>query len=250
MKILAVGDLHYNLKQYDWLLEVAPRYDCLIIAGDMLDIAGHVDIKTQILVVGKYLERLKTQVRLFVCSGNHDGDRKNTHGEFIASWLKDFRDEYLSGDGSSFDMEDWHFTICPWWDGPVTQKAVEAFLEAEARLPKENWFIINHAPPSQSPTSWTGKRDVGDPQLREFIQAHQPQVVLSGHVHNAPFRSGGSWHDRIGESYVFNAGRQLGELPACLTFDLGVDQVQWMSLAGSESIPLEVKPPQPATLPK
>ncbi|MGF1450299.1 MAG: metallophosphoesterase [Opitutales bacterium] len=239
MKILAVGDLHYNLKQFDWLLQVAAQSDCLILAGDLLDIAGHVDISTQILVVSKYLDKLRDQARLFVCSGNHDGDRKNADGEYVASWLQDVQDETLRADGSSFDCDEWHFTICPWWDGPVTREAVDAFLQAEAHKAKQNWFLINHAPPSASPTSWTGKRDVGDPHLRRFIQTHQPQIVLCGHVHNAPFRQGGSWNDRIGESWVFNAGRQLGGLPTCLTIDLGIQEVQWLSLAGHEAIQLD-----------
>ncbi len=248
MKILAVGDLHYNLKQFDWLLQNASEYDFLILAGDLLDVAGHVDISTQILVVSKYLDRLCDQARLFVCSGNHDGDHKNADGEYVASWLQDYHDESLRCDGSSFDCEDWHFTICPWWDGPVTREAVDAFLQAEALKPKKNWFVINHAPPSASPTSWTGKRDVGDPHIRDFIEAHQPQIVLSGHVHNAPFRQGGSWNDRIGQSWVFNAGRQLGELPTCLTIDLGVQEVRWLSLAGLEAVNLDT-PTEATTAP-
>ena len=57
MKILVVADLHYNLKQFDWVLEHAPRFDLVIIAGDLLDLAGHADIDTQIVVVVKYLNR-------------------------------------------------------------------------------------------------------------------------------------------------------------------------------------------------
>ena len=34
MTALIAADLHYNLRQYDWLLEVASRYEVVILAGD------------------------------------------------------------------------------------------------------------------------------------------------------------------------------------------------------------------------
>ena len=55
MKILVVSDLHYTLPQFDWLVEAAPAYDLVMIAGDLLDIASFVDPETQIIVVLKYL---------------------------------------------------------------------------------------------------------------------------------------------------------------------------------------------------
>ena len=41
MKALIAADLHYNLRQYDWLLQAAAGYDLVIVAGDLLDLAGH-----------------------------------------------------------------------------------------------------------------------------------------------------------------------------------------------------------------
>ena len=58
MQALIVADLHYNLRQFDWLLRVAGDYDLVIVAGDLLDLAGHADLDTQIVVVTKYLARL------------------------------------------------------------------------------------------------------------------------------------------------------------------------------------------------
>jgi len=96
MKALIVADLHYSLRQFDWLLRVAPDYDLVIIAGDLLDIAGHCDLDVQIVVVTKYLARIARQTRLVTCSGNHDGDTRNEADEFIAEWLQDeLRDPQL-----------------------------------------------------------------------------------------------------------------------------------------------------------
>jgi Icc-related predicted phosphoesterase len=74
---------------------------------------------------------------------------------------------------------------------------------------------VHHAPPAQSPTSWGGNRYFGDVELREWIERYQPNIVLSGHVHQSPFVKEGSWVDRIGETWVFNAGQHAGAPCAC-----------------------------------
>jgi Icc-related predicted phosphoesterase len=49
MKALMVADLHYSLRQFDWLLRVPADYDLVIIAGDLLDIAAHCELDVQIV---------------------------------------------------------------------------------------------------------------------------------------------------------------------------------------------------------
>lgn len=207
----------------------------VIIVGDLLNIASSVDLDTQILIAQKYLQRIKNQTQLIVCSGNHDGDRRNAEGEYFADWLKDDALHGISGDWASLDVSGWHFSVCPWWDGPIGKLQEEDFLEAEAAKRPENWFIVHHAPPSNTKTSWSGKRDCGDELLREVITNHQPRVVLSGHVHQAPFRSNGNWYDRIGETWIFNAGYTMGQLPPYMDFDLSTGEVKWVSIEGVET---------------
>lgn len=84
MKLLAVSDLHFGLAQYDWVVQQAERFDGVIIAGDLLDIAGHLDLDAQITVVARYLRTLASRTRLFVCSGNHDGDETDSSDEYVA----------------------------------------------------------------------------------------------------------------------------------------------------------------------
>ena len=70
--------------------------------------------------------------------------------------------------------------------------------------------------------------------------------MVSGHVHDSPFRRGGSWVDRVGSAYVVNPGRQLGELPAFIELDLEAETLAWMSLAGSDLVRMQsVAPPGP-----
>ena len=72
MRILSVSDLHYSLKQLDWLSQAAKGFDLVVVAGDLLDIASTVDLDTQALVVSKYFKKITTTSPMVVSSGNHD----------------------------------------------------------------------------------------------------------------------------------------------------------------------------------
>ena len=85
MKCLLISDLHYALKQFDWVSTVAKEFDVVVIAGDHLDISSTVETRTQITVILTYLRRLHTKTRLIVCSGNHDLDARNAAGEKFCS---------------------------------------------------------------------------------------------------------------------------------------------------------------------
>lgn len=238
MKLLAVSDLHFGLAQFDWVLVQAERYDGVIIAGDLLDIAGHLDLDAQITVVVKYLRTLASRTRLFVCSGNHDGDETNSAQEYIARWLLRVRAEGLTVDGTGLDLGPNRISVCPWWDGPSTRTAMQAFLEEERQRASDRWIWIHHAPPDQLGVSWTGKDFRGDTFLVESIREHQPAVVFSGHIHNSPFRTGGTWASRLGNTWIFNAGRQMGAPPAYIELDLEKYTATWISQAGMQTVDL------------
>ena len=62
--------------------------------------------------------------------------------------------------------------------------------------------------------------------------------MLSGHVHQSPFTRDGSWADRIGDTWVFNAGHQIGPLPSHIVVDTERPGAYWCSLAATEVTPL------------
>lgn len=88
--------------------------------------------------------------------------------------------------------------------------------------------------------SWAGKKFGGDEFLVEWIRRYEPELVLSGHIHNAPFLSKGSWIDRIGRTWVFNPGKQIGPSPTYLVFDLEKMSVEWISLEGQVMQQLDI----------
>ena len=230
MKLLFVADLHYSLKQFDWLLAEAPKFDVVSIGGDLLDLWSRLDFGVQITVVEKYLHQLREKTLLLVSSGNHDGDSRNEAGESVAQWLIEAKTEQLVVDNESVLVGEVLITVCPWWDGPLSRGQLEEFLARESTKPRRRWIWVHHAPSAGSPTSWTGKGDAGDECLRAWIERFQPDAVLSGHIHGAPFYEKGSWVDRIGTTWVFNPGWQIGPYPAHLRLDLNALTAEWISL--------------------
>jgi len=239
MKLLLVSDLHYALKQYDWTAAAASEFDAVVIAGDQIDISGHVDGSVQIVVILKYLKRLRQATQLIVASGNHDLDTRDEAGEKVARWMDQVRALGIPTDGDTVMLGDTLVTICPWWDGPRSREAVEAQLARDAERPKKSWLWVYHAPPEGSPTSWSGQRFYGDGDLLHWIKAYEPDLVFAGHIHQAPFCEGGSWADQIGRTWVFNCGQQMGPIPTHVVIDTQTGEAVWVSMDGAQRLALD-----------
>lgn len=240
MRCLLVSDLHYALKQFDWTVAAAKHFDVVVLAGDHVDIAGHVDGRAQVIVILRYLQHIhRSNAQLIVSSGNHDLDARNAEGEKTARWMARVRDLGVPTDGDSLEIDGTLFTICPWWDGPIVRAQVADLLARDAMRPKQRWIWVYHAPPDQSPVSWYNGRFEGDADLTQWVHQYAPDVVLSGHIHESPFLKQGSWADRIGSTWVFNAGRQIGPVPAHIVLDFDAEAAAWFSLAGIQEVRLD-----------
>jgi Icc-related predicted phosphoesterase len=241
MRILLVSDLHYSLPQLDWVISAAPDFDLVVVAGDTLDIRSAVPLEAQSVVVLEYFARLGAISRVAVSSGNHDLTGPDAQGEQAALWLADAGLAGVATDGDSLVVGDTLVTICPWWDGPHGRDTVASQLATDgARRPKR-WVWVYHWPPLGSPTCWTGRRDYGDTELGGWIEEHHPDLILTGHVHESPFKPDGSWADRIGNTWVFNAGRQIGRVSTRIELDLTADRATWVSLLGTEELDLDAR---------
>jgi Icc-related predicted phosphoesterase len=246
MKCLLVSDLHYTLKQLDWVDRVSEGFDLVVIAGDHLDISSTVSLDAQVVVTLKYLRRFHAKTTLLVSSGNHDLTARDAANEKVAVWMSRVRQLGVPADGDRIDVGETTFTICPWWDGPVAHGRVDELLARDARERGRHWVWVYHSPPDDSPVSWAGQRHFGDADLLHWIRLHQPDMVLCGHIHQSPFRSGGSWVDQIGRTWVFNPGRQIGPIPTHIVLDTSEQRATWFSLAGNQFVPLDrplVRPP-------
>ena len=234
-KVLVVSDLHYTLKQLDWVVSVAGDYALVVVAGDHLDISSTVEPDAQIAVVLEYLARIAAKTTVVACSGNHDLNARNELDERAALWLDAARHSGVFVDRMRLETDLAVVTVCPWWDGQATRDVVDRQLAEDAALVDgRQWIWVYHAPPEGSPTSWTGQRHYGDEELVAWIGQHGPDIVVCGHVHQSPFETGGSWIDRIGSTLVLNSGRQIGPVPAHIELDTESAVARWSSLKGIE----------------
>ncbi len=238
MKLIATTDLHYNLQQFDWLLQVADRFDYVALCGDLLNVAGFLELELQITVVSEYLQKISQLSKVLVCSGNHDVETKNLDGEYTAAWLQPLSSDRIFVDWTAVEDGDTLISVCPWWDGPKSREDMAAMLADHAKRRKDKWIWLHHAPPDASRVSWTGKRHGGDKFLNELIKKHEPTFVFSGHIHNAPFYQAGGWVDRIHRTWVCNPGQQPGHAPTAIQLDLDQMSAIFDSSEGRETADL------------
>jgi Icc-related predicted phosphoesterase len=142
-------------------------------------------------------------------------------------------------DNGCFENEHLRILSFPWWEEEDEMERVSALLKSNHRTADPRpVFWVHHAPPRGARTSWNGKRDLGDGTLLEWIEAYQPTLVLSGHVHNAPYYPEGSWIDRIGNTVVINGGKQIGETPATIEIELENGALTWCGMEGCQEASL------------
>jgi Icc-related predicted phosphoesterase len=236
VRILAVSDLHYRLKHWDWLVQAAGDVDVVAIAGDLADVASPVPVEVQSVVLGEYLDRIAARAVVLAASGNHDLDGPGEHGEQVAGWLRRPRGPSVVTDGASIDVDATRFTVCPWWDGPHSRDAVEAQLASAAVDRPERWVWVYHSPPAGTVLCRDGRREFPDHDLTGWIAQHEPDLVLCGHIHQAPWVDGGSWQARLGRTHVFNAGRQPGPVPPHVVIDTDTSTAEWYGVYDSETV--------------
>jgi Icc-related predicted phosphoesterase len=238
VRILAATDVHYRLGHFDWLVSAARSVDVVALTGDLADVANPVPLDVQIVVLERYLDLIAESAVVLVASGNHDLDGPGSHGEQVASWLQRPRTGPVHTDGASVDLDGYRFTMVPWWDGPITRQEVDDQLAAASVDRPDRWVWLYHAPPAGTVLCFDGRREFPDRDVAEWIAHYQPDVVFSGHIHQAPWTEGGSWHDRIGRTAVFNAGRQVGKVPPHIILDTATGSADWFGVFDNESVAL------------
>jgi hypothetical protein len=132
MHLLLVSDLQYNLQQLDWVVQAAPRFDPVVLAGDCLDVSSPVPLDVQTLVLRRYLGLIGKASRLALASGNHDLTGHDAPGEQSAPWLADARTARVACDGDVVDLGSTRVRVYPWWDGPVGRDALASRMAADA----------------------------------------------------------------------------------------------------------------------
>ena len=173
-----------------------------------------------------------------VCSGNHDLDHRTESGEKATRWLAEARGHGVHVDGDSFDLGRLAADRVRVVGGPGDARRARG--PARRRPPptgRGRWLWAFHGPP-EGPLSWTGSRHYGDPELPRLLETYRPDVVLCGHIHQAPFTDEGAWAEHRGATWLFNAGYEPGARPTFIELDLGDDRASWWSAVGRGEVDL------------
>ena len=166
-------------------------------AGDHLDIASAVALEAQIVVMLKYLQRVGSRATAARELGQPRPERaRRARREGRA--LDDARAPARRGRRRRRGRDRRHALHRL----PVVGRSGDAEggrrpARARCRAAEAGVGWVYHAPPSDSPTSWNGTRHFGDDALVTWIRRYRPAMVFAGHIHQSPFREGGSWVDRI-----------------------------------------------------
>src|SRR6202035_5781249 len=154
MKILLTADLHFRTDWFHWLIEQAPSYDLVCIAGDLLDMFNVEPTKEQARQVSKLIRELADIVPVAICSGNHDNagglvwqDRASVYQWSIelATHAK------VVTDGTTRKLENIILTTIP-YHCSKKEKSIRpdrgSTIRRQTGMP---WMVLHHVPAKSGP---------------------------------------------------------------------------------------------------
>lgn len=191
---IAISDLHESTQNIARIPD-ADQAEGIIVTGDLTN-AGN--SKTADRILEQIAEVNPTIYALF---GNMDqkgvqGLLQDKNVSIHARGVRLDENIGLAGVGASLPTP--FGTPSEVSDGTLASWLEQAVSEIE-HLPRT--ILATHNPPLNTVTDrLSDGRHVGSRKLREFIESSQPQVVVTGHIHEA------AGEERIGESKIINPG--------------------------------------------
>ncbi len=216
MKILLCSDLSNKIPRIP--SEIIESSDFVLVAGDIT--IGARSLKRTISVFEKLSILFPDPLPVFLIPGNHDlpivaGNPdffpKNIvqmHNKSLTLKIKGFEKEiFMVGFGGSSPIPGFPVKV----PGPnyFTFKSEEIYdsikilaHEKESFFSEEYFSILFvHEPPFNTLLDITHKKEhVGSKSMRRIIEEYQPNIAVSGHIHESP------GIDKIGKTIIVNAG--------------------------------------------
>ena len=211
MKLLIVADVHARKDWWHWLCRVAPAYDGVIVAGDLIDGVSRPQHLTDDRKLAEHsCETIRKTTPVFIAEGNHHAVG---HWAWMKAHLGRHRLEGLVIQTLPYADHETQFTEL---------KISRQIAEAEDRI----WICVEHYPPIRSRIS-----GVGDNYMLEVRSLlARPDILVCGHIHEAPFKINGSWHDIIGQTLCLNPGCLWGaEEPCHIILDFAQHTATWIT---------------------
>jgi Icc-related predicted phosphoesterase len=192
MRLLALTDIHDKPESLGRILADAPPCDLILLGGDITNFGSVADA-----------ERLVGQVRqlgkpVLGVAGNCDSPQ--IEQRLVDLGISLFRRGEIRGGMGLQGLS----AMPPWRRMyQFTEEELANHLrEGHAAIAgADRHVVLSHAPPHGCKVDRTFlMRHVGSKALRAFVDEHQPDLVVCGHIHEA------RGVDRIGETRVVNCG--------------------------------------------
>ena len=239
MKILCFSDVHSDAIIMSRLLEIAKSVDALCCGGDLLSI--YQNLLYQIHLWHDWFQEVGKPIAL--CGGNHDyleselSVRSSVMSETPAKRIELLQPYFLASrwihaaplapgsakyPGTSFLQANGERILVT--SIPYEADREEAlWLEGQnQRQPQIPWIVLRHDPPALCALS---EPSTGSKFARRYIQRYQPDYLLCGHIHSAPFSSKTCWC-KIGQTIGVNAGASENKISYAL-LDTRTRSVDW-----------------------
>ena len=193
MRLIAFGDIHMNLGRFKDIpgIEMA---DYVIITGDITNFGNRRDAENIIREIAAINQNV------LAVAGNLDHPDVE---EYLAEMQISLhgRGIKLGGIGVVGLGGSNHTPFNT--PNEFSEKELAALLDAGSRDMEDApcRLLVSHCPPAQTKTDLIhGGVHVGSNAVRAFIEEHQPQICITGHIHEA------CAEDHIGRTQVLNPG--------------------------------------------
>lgn len=194
MKILALSDVHGAYAKMVQIVAAHPAVDVLIVAGDLTTYGSRREAEGAV-------QRLQSFGKpVFVVAGNMDPPELDEL--FVTLGVSLNARGVLYGDVGFFGVS--AAPLSPLHTpNEISETEIAARAEAgwQNILHAQKKVFVPHAPPFTTKLDVTrAGKHVGSAAVRTFIEKHQPDVTICGHIHEA------RGTDTIGATRILNCG--------------------------------------------
>ena len=193
MRILVIGDIHESFGNLGGIKDIS-KASCVIINGDLTNVGGIERAK-------KVIEHIKLfNPSVYAQAGNFD--RKEVEVYLIEQDISLHGNGFIKGNIGIFGVGGSNRT--PFGTpNEFEENEIESFIFQGYKKVKNTHLklFISHAPPFHTSVDIvTSGQHVGSKAVRDFIDNYQPDVCITGHIHEA------KGEDRIGRTKIINPG--------------------------------------------
>ena len=194
MRIVSFGDIHMSLPIIERLAPELRAADLVILSGVLTNFGGSDDAARGLAATRRHARNV------LAVSGNLDQleviDFLREEGVSLHGESRRFGALGIFGCGGS-NRTPFHTPT------ELSDEEIGLLLERgyAGIADVQHVLMVCHTPPAHTATDRiTSGHHVGSPTVRAFIEAHQPAVCITGHIHES------AGVDRIGRTTVVNAG--------------------------------------------